>query len=86
MDNHGKSIPGRLTKKPFSEIDASGASYAVSPIITGNHAEKPAYQPKTPLGKKLVALREQAIARGLNLLDEDEIVEEIGRRRGETVG
>ena len=38
-------------------------------------------QPKTELGKKLLKLRNQAIANGLTLLDADEIIEEVKRRR-----
>lgn len=47
--------------------------------------ERRAYAPKTPLGKKLMAIRERAIASGLRLLTEDEISDEIRRRRGEPV-
>jgi len=32
-----------------------------------------------------MALRNQAIAKGLTLLDADEIIEEVRRRRGEVV-
>jgi hypothetical protein len=39
--------------------------------------------PRTELGKRLVALRSKAIAAGMRLLDEDEVLEEIRRRRGE---
>jgi len=43
------------------------------------------YKPKTPLGRKLVAIRAQAIAQGLRLLTEDEIRDEISHRRGDSV-
>lgn len=42
--------------------------------------------PRTDLGKQLVALRSKAIAAGMLLLDEDEILEEVRRRRGEIKG
>jgi hypothetical protein len=42
--------------------------------------------PRTDLGKRLVALRNKAIAAGMLLLDEDEILEEVRRRRGEIEG
>lgn len=42
--------------------------------------------PRTDLGKRLVALRSKAIAAGMLLLDEDEILEEVRRRRGEIEG
>jgi len=35
------------------------------------------------LGKKLMDLRNEAIAKGLTLLNADEIIEEVNRRRGE---
>lgn len=43
------------------------------------------YAPKTRLGKRLFAIREQAIAQGLRLLTEDEIRNEVMLRRGEVV-
>lgn len=44
------------------------------------------FVPRTDLGKRLVALRSKAIAAGMLLLDEDEILEEVRRRRGEIEG
>jgi hypothetical protein len=41
-----------------------------------------AYTPETPLGKKLLALRERIIAEGLPLLNREEIEKEIADRRG----
>lgn len=41
------------------------------------------YVPKTALGKKLVALRNAAIANGMSLMTAEEISKEIARRRGE---
>jgi hypothetical protein len=41
------------------------------------------FMPRTDLGKKLLSLRNQAIARGMRLLTEDEVLEEVKRRRGE---
>jgi hypothetical protein len=40
------------------------------------------FQPKTPLGKRLLALREQHIANGGKLLTEDELDAEVAERRG----
>jgi hypothetical protein len=40
-------------------------------------------EPRTPLGKRLLALRRKAIEGGMRLLDQDEVLEEIRRRRGE---
>ncbi len=39
--------------------------------------------PRTALGKTLVTLRAKAIAAGMRLLNEDEVLEEVKRRRGE---
>lgn len=47
------------------------------------NTEKRKYQPRTALGERLIAIREQAIAKGLRLLNADEIIEEVRRRRGE---
>jgi len=41
------------------------------------------YVPRTPLGKKLLLLRNRAIRSGMRLLSADEILEEVKRRRGE---
>ena len=41
------------------------------------------FVPRTPLGKRLVALRRKAIQAGMKLLTEDEVLEEVRRRRGE---
>jgi hypothetical protein len=41
------------------------------------------FVPKTGLGKRLLDLRNRAIASGIRLLSEDEVLEEVRRRRGE---
>lgn len=40
------------------------------------------FVPQTPLAKKLWAIRQRAIAAGLQLLNEDDIAQEIAARRG----
>ena len=47
---------------------------------TGKREE---FIPRTTLGSKLLALRNRAIASGMRLLSEDEILEEVRHRRGE---
>jgi hypothetical protein len=42
-----------------------------------------AFVPKTPLGAKLLVLRQRIIAEGLPLLNREEIEKEIAHRRGE---
>jgi hypothetical protein len=41
------------------------------------------FAPQTPLGKRLYYLRKKAIASGIRLLSEEEVSEEIMRRRGD---
>lgn len=45
---------------------------------------KEKFIPKTALGFKLISLRKRAIDFGMRLLDENEILEEISNRRGES--
>lgn len=69
----------------YRSIEASGSSFPACRITARDFTEKHKYQPKTVLGERLMALRNQAIAKGLILLDADEIIEEVRRRRGEVV-
>ena len=41
------------------------------------------YRPRTLLGEKLLALREEILATGARLLDQNEVEKEIAERRGE---
>jgi len=76
--------PEILPRKPYYKvIEASSSSSPVCDIILWDRTEKPKYQPRTILGARLMAIREQAIAKGLRLLDADEVIEEMRRRRGE---
>ena len=69
---------------PKFDLTGSGfSSSQISEIISVT--SKASYTPKTALGKKLVALREAAIAKGMRLMMSDEISAEIARRRGEIV-
>jgi len=43
---------------------------------------KPAWQPKTAVGRKLLKLRARYVAQGGELLDAEGIAEELRRRRG----
>lgn len=69
----------------YKAIEASGSSFSACRIAAGDFTGKHKYRPKTALGERLMALRNQAIAKGLKLLDADEIIEEVRRRRGEAV-
>jgi len=46
--------------------------------------EQKEFVPRTAFGRKLLSLRKRAIASGMQLLSEDEVLEEVRRRRGET--
>jgi len=41
------------------------------------------FTPRTDLGKRLYALRTKAVIAGMKLLSEEEVLEEVKRRRGE---
>jgi len=56
-------------------------SYRSTEIIIPEVTE--AFVPRTPLGRKLLSLRIRAIKAGMKLLTEDEVLEEVRRRRGE---
>lgn len=45
--------------------------------------EREEFIPRTALGAKLLSLRNRAVASGVRLLSEDEILDEVARRRGE---
>lgn len=45
--------------------------------------ERGEFTPRTALGAKLLSLRNRAIASGMRLLSEDEVLNEVRRRRGE---
>jgi len=55
----------------------SDVTHVVAPREPGR------FVPRTPLGKELAYLRNHAIASGMRLLTEDEVLEEVKRRRGE---
>jgi len=54
-----------------------------SPSELEREAQGKHYVPQTEFGRKLLKLREEAIAKGMKLLTEDEILAEIRSRRGE---
>ncbi|MBS3907055.1 MAG: hypothetical protein KGZ49_08470 [Syntrophaceae bacterium] len=56
----------------------------IAKIITWTDTES-YFQPRTLLGKRLLAIRNRAISKGLPLLDADEIMLELSRRRGELI-
>jgi hypothetical protein len=83
---------GTLRRGPaISMRIVGGASYLQkaansAPVskVTINQLRKP-YAARTALGKKLVALREKAIANGVQLLTAEEIQRELKHRFGEDI-
>lgn len=57
-----------------------GSSQICKVVSPGEPGE---FVPRTALGRRLAALRRRAVASGLRLLSEDEVLEEVRRRRGE---
>ena len=47
-----------------------------------NQIEKMQFVPRTDLGRKLLELRKRGIDEGMRLLSQDEVLEEVRRRRG----
>jgi hypothetical protein len=45
--------------------------------------ETEAYRPQTELGKHLLEIRQRAVAKGMRLMNQDEVLDEVRRRRGE---
>ncbi len=58
----------------------SGTSQTIS--FRYGPIQKESLKPKTELGKKLMELRGKAIAKGMTLLDQDNILLEVQKRRG----
>ncbi len=61
-------------------LEYQRASQAAEVIPADREAE---FIPRTALGNKLLSLRTKAISAGMNLLSEEEVLEEVQRRRGE---
>lgn len=79
-------IPGGAhgyTPRSSYVIQRQEASSSVSRIDFGLGVAVQEYQPRTPLGKKLLAIRKRAIAKGMILLSEEEVLKEVESRRGE---
>ena len=64
-----------------NEVESEAAT---TPTSTTASTEE--FEPRTPLGRKLWALRQQIIASGIPLLTAEEIEVEIAEQRGERGG
>lgn len=80
------AVPSSVTRSTenYSAIQVPSSKSQTLHITTWLD-EKEHYQPRTPLGRQLLAIRKRAISKGLALLDANEIRLEISRRRGEAV-
>lgn len=77
---HSLQMGGILVFAISDSISSGGWSQIVS---TPKETSLPQFNAKTELGKRLIALRQRAIDKGLNLLTLDQIRDEILHRRGE---
>ena len=65
----------------FSPVDTDKSTSHASMIMVGDYVDK--FAPRTSLADKLLRLRQKAVDAGMRLLDADEVLEEVKRRRGE---
>ena len=85
IGNHALNIPTKETLTPKTEYVTSicsSSNHGVTQLQTKIDLPKK-YKPKTRFAKQLIALRESSINEGMPLLDAEEIILEIKRRRGE---
>jgi hypothetical protein len=73
----GSEASGRFATPPWVMVSTIGRGTARSVVARTNY-----YQPKTALGRRLLALRQSAIAAGMPLMPVARIVEELDRLRG----
>ena len=67
----------------FKECDTRGEKDGVIIMTPVEELDCPLFTPRTELGKRLSALRAKAVYAGMKLLSEEEVLEEVKRRRGE---
>lgn len=82
VSNH----PPVATGMPISRwtwLFPSGRECSASQAISSVRLAERSRKPRTALGRRLIELRERAIAGGMKLLSEEEVIEEVKRRRGE---
>ena len=77
-----KGRPGAVPWVDFVlPVPEEDMSYPSTEILFPKITEE--FVPRTPLGRKLLELRNRAIQAGMRLLNADEVLEEVKRRRGE---
>lgn len=65
----------------YGYTNATSGTLQASTFVSSLSQKKP-LMPRTDLGKKLLELRNKAIAKGMHLLDEEDILLEVQKRRG----
>jgi hypothetical protein len=65
----------------YGYTNATSGTSQTSMFMHSMSLKKP-FMPRTDLGKKLLELRNKAIAKGMPLLDQDDILLEVQKRRG----
>lgn len=75
-------IPVTSLTYTLPDISTMASSYAYN-LVSGFKADELTWEAQlSPLGRRLLALRRADIASGMQLLDEDEILAELSKRRG----
>lgn len=75
----GNTNPWVFIQSPIGKNRSTGQVTEISV----SDWESSEFVPRTKLGMKLLKIRKNAIAEGVELLGDDEVLEEIRRRRGE---
>ncbi|MFP4033200.1 MAG: hypothetical protein ACLFTV_16710, partial [Desulfococcaceae bacterium] len=74
-----EALPWVFIQSPIGKNQSTGQVTEISV----SDWESSEFVPRTKLGMKLLEIRKKAIAEGIELLGDDEVLEEIRRRRGE---
>lgn len=75
-------IPETSLTYTLPDIQTMASSYVYN-LTSGFKADQLTWDARlSPLGRRLLALRRADIASGMQLLNEDEILDELGKRRG----
>ncbi len=72
------SVPWIVFFSPAEQVRSTCQSMNVFPSQW-----ETVFTPRTELGRRLYALRNKAVAAGMKLLSEEDVLEEVKRRRGE---
>ncbi|MBF0460807.1 MAG: hypothetical protein HQL87_05365 [Magnetococcales bacterium] len=64
-----------------SEFPIGAVRITFEPVVLETHQ---GFHPQTDLGRRLWEIRQRAIASGMKLLSQDEVLAEVRQRRGES--